>query len=135
MHCAIKFEVCQAIKPSGTIHNIYKPIRTRTKDILIQISFLSSRSVLQFSCFRNFHFRHFGISDFGFRSMRLSDLLSFPTPDFQNSDLLYPPGPHSTVVTHNYGGTWHVNEGPRRFLTTSSVPPLSLSPFPCDRGS
>jgi hypothetical protein len=44
--------------------------------------FLSSRSALQFSCFRSFHFRHFGISklrvfvpqDFGFQGFGVSIL-------------------------------------------------------------
>jgi hypothetical protein len=56
-----------------------------------------------------------GLRVSGFRSTRILDLLSFPTPDFRNSDLLYPPDPHRTMVTHNHGGTWHVHEGPRRF--------------------
>jgi hypothetical protein len=56
-----------------------------------------------------------GLRVSGFRSTRILDLLSFPTPEFQNSDLLYPPDPHRTMVTHNHGGTWHVHEGPCRF--------------------
>jgi hypothetical protein len=76
------------------------------------------------SVFRDFG--TLGLRVSGLRPSRLSGLLSFPTPDFRNFDLRYPSDPHSIVVTHNYGGTWYINEVPRCFLTMSSVPPLSL---------
>jgi hypothetical protein len=56
------------------------------KDILIQISFLSSHSVLQFSCFRNFHFRHFGIS-----GLRVSGFRGFVPRGFQTCFPFQPP--------------------------------------------
>jgi hypothetical protein len=40
-----------------------------------------------------------GLRVSGFRFLRLPDLLSFPTSDFRNSDLLYPLGPHNTTVS------------------------------------
>jgi hypothetical protein len=52
-----------------------------------------------------------GLRVLGFRFLRLSDSLSFPTPDFR-IPIYFILRAHSTAVALHHSGAWYVQEGP-----------------------